>query len=169
MMEHFQNEIAALRAQITLLRDSFGEEIRGLRWRLYHDRLTGLPNEAALHKHMDEKQGGWIVSIDLDGFKEAQDRATSHTLGNRILRSFARYLRRVTRQAGGRPHDFVAYRPHGDEFVVICATEEGAQRIAERVEAWRMGSVTASAGVGRTLDSADRIMYQRKAQKRPQV
>ncbi|WP_447554363.1 putative bifunctional diguanylate cyclase/phosphodiesterase [Vreelandella sp. EE22] len=84
------------------------------------DPLTGLPNRAALSKHLDQRitnrlpgSGGFALAfIDLDGFKEVNDRY-GHEAGDQVLQQVAKRLISTLRQ-----NDLVA-RFGGDEFVVV--------------------------------------------------
>jgi len=81
-----------------------------------HDEMTGLPNRRLLEADMDRVVAGTgcaVLFIDLDGFKEINDRL-GHQEGDRVLRETALRLR-----SSLRPDDLVA-RYGGDEFVVAC-------------------------------------------------
>lgn len=86
-----------------------------------HDELTGLPNRRAVDRRVaevveqvrtGEAPGGLVCFLDLDGFKEVNDRF-GHHVGDRLLVHVGRRLR-----AAVRADDFVA-RFGGDEFVVV--------------------------------------------------
>ena len=86
----------------------------------YYDTLTQLPNRALFHDRLEqnvkqaERTGNplAVLFIDLDGFKEVNDRS-GHAAGDQLLRECARRLR-----ARVRGSDTVA-RIGGDEFTVI--------------------------------------------------
>jgi diguanylate cyclase (GGDEF)-like protein/PAS domain S-box-containing protein len=102
-----------------------------------HDELTGLPNRrllaeraaAALATSELRRVSCAVLAIDLDGFKEINDRC-GHEIGDLMLREIAVRLTRVM-----RPQDTVARRG-GDEFAVLVpdvgSTQE-VEKIAERL------------------------------------
>ncbi len=101
------------------------------------DELTGLPNRRHLFDRLEqalarlERHPGvvGVVVVDLDGFKEVNDRF-GHAAGDAVLRRVAAELVAVV-----RPSDTVA-RLGGDEFVVLCEDApgtEGAREIAGRL------------------------------------
>jgi diguanylate cyclase (GGDEF)-like protein/PAS domain S-box-containing protein len=157
-----------------------------LEYRATHDALTGLPNRTLLLDHLHlalgrrnrEEHGVGLVFVDLDGFKEVNDRY-GHDAGDAVLREVAQRLADVT-----RPSDTVA-RYGGDEFVVLLdGLQDGmaeAAQIARRlvdavaglpVNFGRRVQITASAGVAvaprhldnpdRLIVAADRLMYRAK-------
>jgi diguanylate cyclase (GGDEF)-like protein len=139
-----------------------------LKHRADHDDLTGLPNRAALTRHLDallsQPQTGVgrcaVVFVDVDRFKLIND-SLGHATGDEVLKAVARRLRGVV-----RAEDFVA-RFGGDEFVVVAAGFDDAtdvEWLLERVtatppEPLRVGSrrvfVTLSAGLARWRESDD--------------
>ncbi len=81
------------------------------------DPLTGLPNRAALSRHLDRQiaalGGGFALAfIDLDGFKEINDRY-GHETGDKVLQHVAKRLTDTLR------HKDMVARFGGDEFVVV--------------------------------------------------
>lgn len=86
------------------------------------DDLTGLMNRRSwtvqlkkLWKLADRGLNIHVMSLDLDGFKEVNDRL-GHVAGDKLLKQFASCLKECTRQA-----DFVA-RVGGDEFMLSMVT-----------------------------------------------
>ncbi|MEE4297078.1 MAG: EAL domain-containing protein [Wenzhouxiangella sp.] len=91
-----------------------------LEHRAHHDALTGLPNRVLLGDRLSQamshaerrKQSIAVVYVDLDNFKQINDRCGHHA-GDEVLREVARRLSQALRET-----DTVA-RPGGDEFVAI--------------------------------------------------
>lgn len=151
-----------------------------------HDLLTGLPNrflfsdrfEQAVRQHERNGNSFALLLIDLDHFKEINDRH-GHEVGDEILIAAAR---RMTSEI--RACDTIA-RHGGDEFVVLLANtldQEDALAVGQKLRAAVSKpaetsggplSLTCSIGVafypahGPTLDAmrrtADQAMYRAKA------
>ena len=158
---------------------------RELEHRASHDPLTGLPNRHHLHcelqyaiAHAAQTGDGLaVLYLDLDGFKEVNDRG-GHDTGDRLLREVAQRL-----QQGLRKGDLVA-RVGGDEFVALlpgCTNAEAARAVADSLRACLSppytlpdGSFRLDASVGiacfpsdgsdpdALLAEADRAMYAAK-------
>jgi diguanylate cyclase (GGDEF)-like protein/PAS domain S-box-containing protein len=99
-----------------------------------HDPLTGLRNRRLFHHDLKLQvarsrrygETAALMVIDLDGFKQVNDRH-GHPIGDETLRAVARALTRRLRET-----DLVA-RLGGDEFAVLLPhiEAEGAQVVAE--------------------------------------
>jgi len=163
------------------------ERERRYRHEADHDHLTGLANRRLLERTLDatiaramhNDRGVAILLVDLDGFKEINDRH-GHAAGDVVLRKVATRLRRNLRE-----RDLVA-RFGGDEFVLVLADlqhpEEIADAFAERVHDALIEhmeidddlSLQVGASIGRAthpadgrdaaalLEAADRAMYAEK-------
>ena len=138
------------------------------------DALTGLWNRRRLVEELDwlarDARPGSVLVLDLDGFKQVNDRL-GHDAGDELLR-------RVAQTVGGcvRRADIVA-RLGGDEFAVLLtgATPEDAARVAENIgrrgrrdladrparrRLDRRRSI--AGGATEALSRADRAMYAKK-------
>jgi diguanylate cyclase (GGDEF)-like protein len=155
------------------------------------DHLTGLATQAhlvsragvALERAERTGRALGVIFVDLDNFKEFNDRWSQHAVGDRVLAVIGDRLRGILRASD------TAGRYGGDEFVIICeelVTEDDLWAIARRVEAairepiligGAPYSVSASVGVemGRGDDTAasllaraDAAMYEEKRRRREQ-
>jgi len=104
----------------------------------HHDMVTGLPNRALLSDRLEQEvararraNGGFgVLMIDLDGFKQVNDR-WGHAAGDRVLAIVAQRARQCLRAS-----DTVG-RLGGDEFLAILpeASLAGAVNAAEKIVA----------------------------------
>ena len=109
--------------------------------RSLHDPLTGLPNRIlfrdrlrhALERGHRERTATSVLGIDLDGFKEINDRY-GHPVGDAVLVAFAERLTSVLRASD------TAARVGGDEFSIVC--ENSARADAEALAARLRHTVT---------------------------
>jgi diguanylate cyclase (GGDEF)-like protein len=141
--------------------------------RLDLDRLTGLFNQAALARRVEERAefGGVVAVCDMDNFKEINDRY-GHLVGDEILRNIGHLLQNSIRHADE------AFRWGGDEFVILFHNqhaEVARNRMAEienrlrdfRVRGYGVLPISFSWGTAEAygrplrdaLDEADRNMY----------
>jgi diguanylate cyclase (GGDEF)-like protein len=151
----------------------------------HFDTLTNLPNRLSLNNLMHDamlssREGGYLLAVcflDLDGFKEVNDRF-GHQVGDKLLIAAARRMKKVIRE-----RDEVI-RLAGDEFVLLLGgiyLEETLDTSIERILQSLYASfmidgdvVTVSASIGvsifpidgtasnELLAHADTAMYQAK-------
>ncbi|MCF8034965.1 MAG: ABC transporter substrate-binding protein [Desulfarculaceae bacterium] len=114
-----------------------------LQYMASHDSLTGLPNRRSFEEFLDnalarakrQDANGCLLYLDLDGFKQINDRM-GHHIGDLLLENAAKRLKDALRKG-----DFLA-RLGGDEFAVVIerisdqqSPEEAARRILEVLQA----------------------------------
>jgi diguanylate cyclase (GGDEF)-like protein len=145
------------------------------------DYLTGLPNARSLFLQLDSElsrsrrteQPLSVVVLDLDGFKQINDRF-GHLEGNKVLKDVAAGLKATCRE-----YDYVA-RMGGDEFVILLPgarpadmdrkTEQMRDVVASMAQEYTGGQLfTVSIGIANypqdgvdaeeLLAEADRRMY----------
>jgi diguanylate cyclase (GGDEF)-like protein len=118
------------------------------------DPLTGLLNHREFHEAVDrelsrcKRYGGHfsVVLIDLDGFKQVNDR-NGHAKGDEVLRKVAQTIAEVSRSCDS------VFRIGGDEFAIVApdTTVPEAASLAERLQVEVAGlshGVTMSFGAG---------------------
>jgi len=145
------------------------------------DDLTGLLNRRAtlqrIQQTMDSGRSVTALFIDLDGFKQINDRY-GHATGDTVLVNVAEQLKQVARR------DDIVGRLGGDEFIVVL-TEAADQHLADLIANRFAGeiarshgaihelAITASVGAARSIDGvtaedllgcADSAMYRAKSQ-----
>ncbi|WP_213007849.1 putative bifunctional diguanylate cyclase/phosphodiesterase [Paractinoplanes toevensis] len=109
------NRISARRAAD--LEEALGHEAelqQEVLFRASHDMLTGLPDRSVLHDRLTEcldAGGGVLLLLDLDEFKEINDRF-GHAVGDDLLVEAATRLRDLV-------DDGLVARLHSDEFAVL--------------------------------------------------
>jgi len=152
-----------------------------IRHQALHDPLTGLANRTSLPEHLDaairRKSGGALMYVDLDHFKQVNDRL-GHAAGDQLLVELANRMRACLRA------EDKLFRIGGDEFTVVLNEANGilidsmAERLLEAVRqpiVLRGETIIPSASIGITLihdktttadallKRADDAMYDAKA------
>ncbi|MBU4530131.1 MAG: EAL domain-containing protein [Hoeflea sp.] len=108
----------------------------------HHDNLTGLPNRMAFTREFalaaaacgdgDTKKIA-VLAIDLDGFKNINDRL-GHTTGDALLKHVAD---RISRTCAAFANGILSARLGGDEFVVVLEASGDSDGIASQAEQLR--------------------------------
>lgn len=124
------------RGEVIVFRDVTERERRerDMRTLAYRDTLTHLPNRLSLHEllslelaHARRNRGFLaVLFVDLDGFKQVNDRF-GHAAGDELLRATAARLRASLRET-----DTVA-RLGGDEFAVVLPGAQDARDVEQVV------------------------------------
>ena len=139
MVKEGQESVAKLQTELA----SYEERLLEAERQSALDPLTGLANKQSLERELQARlprgQMFCVVLIDLNGFKDVNDRH-GHLAGDALLKQFAQELR-----AQFRVDDAVG-RWGGDEFMVLldCSVKEALMRI-DRVRKWAFGSYTVDA------------------------
>ena len=177
--EHF---IVATFSDVTLYREA---EARA-RYLAQHDALTGLANrmqlgerlKAALHDAQGRDGQLAVLMLDLDGFKNVNDRYGHHA-GDDLLQEMASRLKQLMTQPG------IVARLGGDEFCIVlpaAGDRAAVGALAERaiaaistpvVREWGTAEVSTSIGIAhfpedgtsedQLLKAADLALYTAKA------
>ncbi|GAA0519973.1 hypothetical protein Ade02nite_81250 [Paractinoplanes deccanensis] len=115
--------------RMTLTARLAGRQASAMRHMALHDALTGLPNRRLLTSEVPAT--GALVLLDLDGFKDVNDRL-GHALGDELLVAVAGRLRPLL-----LPGELLA-RTGGDEFALVVPCDDADEVMA------RVGDVLAA-------------------------
>ena len=194
-----QSEMPALAAAVDGLFEQVRSSLDNFKTMAMYDPVTALPNRVHFRREAERILGGCgpadrnaLLFIDLDGFKEVNDRL-GHAQGDEVLTMVANRLRIVVKAEaeGGEAGQPLLARLAGDEFTLLLpgvSGREEAERIACRAlaaiaEPFRIadqpGNMGASIGVALYPDhaadlpalmkAADIAMYHAKASGRSRV
>ena len=138
--EAVRRELPALASAVEGLFEQVRSTLDDARAMALYDPVTSLPNRVHFRREADRilkargaDEKAALLFIDLDGFKEVNDRL-GHAQGDHVLVTVAERLRQVVEaetNAGGRAHSLLA-RLAGDEFTLLLPSI-GDQREAERI------------------------------------
>jgi diguanylate cyclase (GGDEF)-like protein len=114
-----------------------------------HDPLTGALNRRGLFSRAAQMPSGTLFFVDLDAFKEINDRF-GHGAGDEVLVEVVKALHRLA------PEGSLVARVGGDEFVVVTAegtnrTEVLAARFGEAIAAVESSARLRGDGFGASL------------------
>jgi PAS domain S-box/diguanylate cyclase (GGDEF) domain len=135
-----ERELAAMATDIAGIAIERARAEARIRYMAHHDPLTGLPNRTLFWSQFNrtlaearrEKRNVAVAYIDLDNFKEINDRL-GHAAGDEVLRTIADRLPRCI-----RANDLLV-RLGGDEFAIVFASlkqdEDGVVRRMEELRA----------------------------------
>jgi diguanylate cyclase (GGDEF)-like protein len=158
-----RNEMPALAAAVDGLFDQVRSSLDNFRTMAMYDPVTALPNRIHFRREAERilsarPQGDVtaVLFIDLDGFKEVNDRF-GHAQGDQILTMVANRLRVVVKAEGNpeAPPPLLA-RLAGDEFTILLPNVGGSEE-AERVAARALAALAqpfSSLGEGATIGAS---------------
>jgi diguanylate cyclase (GGDEF)-like protein len=181
--------LSRIRRRLSDQREELARALAQLHAIATRDELTGLPNRRQMQALMDQEllrslrhhHDFCVAVVDLDHFKRVNDEH-GHAAGDTVLQAFAQ-----AGQAALRATDVLA-RWGGEEFVVLLPDTAmpmamvGMERLRQHIAALQIDvgdgarvSVTVSIGLADhrrsdtlayTLERADRLLYQAKAEGR---
>jgi len=160
------------------------QEIERLHRLAYLDELTGISNRRSILKHLEiaihNQSTGWLLMIDLDGFKQVND-VHGHETGDKILKASAD---RLSQTLGD---NIKLARLGGDEFLVLADDTQEVNNLIEDIKdrlnipfAFNRACICIGASVGAVrlnknsnnvsdlLRRADIAMYQDKSIRKAQ-
>jgi diguanylate cyclase (GGDEF)-like protein len=185
---NLEREVAARTKELARTNEDLRREIverkrmeAEIRYRAWHDALTGLANRELFHSRLLEAVAKGepiaVFFMDLDGFKNIND-TLGHDSGDSLLQEAAR---RIAREMG---EENTVARMGGDEFTVIISSPTSWELLAECAKRLLQGisepislegasvSITASIGISRfpedgattqdLMKCADVAMYKAK-------
>ena len=136
----------------------------------YTDELTGLPNRRRLDERVEQKIFKNCVMLDIDFFKKVND-VYGHAVGDEALQTLSAIVSKYCSD------EFKCYRYGGEEFAILSRlpinyTTELVVNIVQdvRQKFCIMGEKqTISAGIGKTLEEADKELYNAKEHGRNRI
>lgn len=131
--------------RVFLVRSSERRLVGRLRVLAFTDPLTSIGNRRSLLDRLQSAGDSWLITIDLDGFKQVNDQY-GHEAGDEVLRAF------VARMEAIMPAGAHLARIGGDEFAVVfdgsaAQAQALAQRVVEEARDPHYARLTASVGL----------------------
>src|SRR5690349_17227284 len=125
----------------------------GVIWHLWRKTrrcpYTKLLNKQQFEADLKRLRGEYVIILDIDKFKQINDNL-GHLAGDKIIVQVSDVIKDNIRLADR------AYRIGGDEFAIITAHKDVAERVKRACE------VSISIGIGKTYRLADEDMYLNK-------
>lgn len=137
--------------RVSIVRSSERQLVATLRGLAFTDPLTDVGNRRTLLRDLGAHANGFLVALDLDGFKQVND-TIGHDAGDEVLRSVADRLRSLADDLEARGCTGQVSRIGGDEFAVVVEAPrrealEYANLAVEQSVGQRYPWLTASVGV----------------------
>lgn len=122
----------------------------------FTDPLTGIGNRRSLTTTLGGAGGAWLITIDLDGFKEVNDQY-GHNAGDDVLRAFVERVRVLL------PESSHLARIGGDEFAAVIVGDRQVsadlgERIVQAGHDPHYPTVSVSVGIARHEPGADPVV-----------
>ncbi|HET7318423.1 MAG TPA: diguanylate cyclase, partial [Nitrospirota bacterium] len=123
-----QDELGRLSSAFNQMIGAIAQREERIKFQAYHDTLTGLPNRAYLHQHLEkavaaaraEKAPLALIAMDISRLRDV-NAALGHATGDVILQKVGSLL-------GSSSRDFaVVARIGGDEFAVLLRAGQGIE------------------------------------------
>ena len=142
--------VVTIFARVFLVRRSERHLVARLRRMAFTDPLTGIGNRRSLAAALADVGPAWLITLDLDGFKQVNDEH-GHEAGDTVLCTVARRLIELS------PPQAHLARIGGDEFAVAlpgsgALAEEYAERLVAQARDPRYPAVTLSVGLAEVGD-----------------
>lgn len=132
-----RDEFGTCTAAFNLMQEAISEREERIRHQAYHDSLTGLPNQAYLHRSLEEtisldrekNQPFALIKMNIDRFIEVIA-TLGHAAGNTILQKVGVLL------CDAAPASAVVSRMSGDAFALMVPGDDadGAVRVVKTIQ-----------------------------------
>jgi len=126
----FGVSVSAMSRQQLITREKYLRQINELSRLAYHDELTGLFNRrkiiSVLKTEQKQNSSGQVLLMDLDGFKNVNDKHGHHA-GDEIIKQSANRLKSLLKSC-------TVARLGGDEFLIICTDRCDVEALIKRIK-----------------------------------